>query len=151
MPRKCFHPTMITSPDGKGIIMSGGFIVNGSHKEYLTTLMELRLNGSKNEFYWTVMDQTMKIPREMPVMFTVPDDYCVPIIINHSEHASVTWIRLTIAGGLIIVVLVSIIAYAARRHWINIKETKSKKKKIQSIFELANQLSEEETNPNYSK
>ena len=62
-----------------------------------------------------------------------------------------TWIRLTIAGGLIIVALVSIIAYAARRHWINIKETKSKKKKIQSIFEQANQLSEEETNPTYER
>ena len=153
MPRKCFHPTMITSPDGKGIIMSGGFILNGFHKEYLTTLMELRLNRSKNEFYWTVMDQTMKIPREMPVMFTVPDDYCVPIIINHSEHASVTWITLTIAGSLIILVLVIILTYVARKHWNEIKETKYKEKKIQTIFRnvLSTQQIFEENNPAYER
>ena len=80
IPRKRFHPTMITSPDGKGVIISGGFILtgpNGWKKKYLTTLIELRLNGTSNEFFWTVLDQRMKIPRERPVMFTVPDDYCI--------------------------------------------------------------------------
>ena len=150
IPRKRFSPSMFTSPDRKGVIMGGGFILDGWSKVYLTSLIELRLNGTSNEFYWTNINQTMKIPREGPVIFTVPDDYCIrPDILSLSEHASVTWIRLTIAGGLIIVALVSITAYAARRHWINIKETKSKKKKMQSIFELANQLSEEETNPTY--
>ena len=71
---------MITSPDGKGVIISGGFILTGSNgwkMKYLTTLIELRLNGTSNEFFWTVLDQRMKIPRERPVMFTVPDDYCI--------------------------------------------------------------------------
>ena len=128
-PRKRFYPSMFTSPDGKGVIMGGGFILDGWSKVYLTSLIELRLNGTSNEFYWTNINQTMKIPREGPVIFTVPDDYCIqPDILSLSEHASVTWIRLTITGGLIIVALVSIIAYAARRHWINIKEIKSKKR-----------------------
>ena len=119
IPRKRFHSTMITSPDGKGVIISGGFILtgpNGWKKKYLTTLIELRLNGTSNEFFWTVLDQRMKIPREGPVMFTVPDDYCVPIIIKHSEHASVTWITLTITGGLIIVAFVSIIVWYISHH-----------------------------------
>ena len=156
-PKKRFSPTMITSPDGKGIIMSGGFILtgpNGWSKEYLTTLMELRLNGSSNEFYWTVMNQTMKIPREGPVMFNVPDDYCVQHdFINHSEHASVTWIRLTIAGSLIFLALLSIMAYVARRHWNNIKEKESKKKKINIIFrnEGSTQQMFEENNPTYEQ
>ena len=99
------------------------------------------------------MDQTMKIPREMPVMFTVPDDYCVPTIVNHSEYVSVTWIILTIAGSLIIFALVSIMSYVLRRHWNKIKETKSKKKKIQSIFMngLSTQQIFEETNPTYEQ
>ena len=149
-PRKRFHPSMFTSPDGKGVIIGGGFILDRWSKEFLTSLIELRLNETSNEFYWTEINQTMKIPREGPVIFTVPDDYCIrPDFLSLSEHASVTWVRLTIAGGLIIVALVSIIVYAARRHWIKIKETKCKKKKIQTIFDLADQLSHEETNPTY--
>ena len=77
IPRKRFHSTMITSPDGKGVIMGGGFILDGWSKVYLTSLIELRLNGTSNEFYWTNINQTMKIPREGPVIFTVPDDYCI--------------------------------------------------------------------------
>ena len=157
-PRKRFNPTMITSPDGKGIIMSGGFILtgpNGWSKEYLTTLMELRLNGSSNEFYWTVMDQTMKIPREMPVMFSVPDDYCVQhdFVTRVLEHATVIWIRLTIVGSLIILGLVSIMSYVARRHCNKMKETKSRKEKIQSIFrnEQSTQQTFEENNPTYEQ
>ena len=154
-PKKRFNPTMITSPDGKGIIMSGGFILTERNKEYLTTLMELRLNGSSNEFYWTVMNQTMKIPREGPVMFNVPDDYCVKhdFITHVLEYASVTWIRLTIAGSLIILVLVIILTYVARKHWNKIKETKYKEKKIQTIFRnvVSTQQIFEENNPTYEQ
>ena len=116
IPRKRFYPSMFTSPDEKGVIMAGGFTFHGWSKEFLTSLIELRLNETSNEFYWTEINQKMKIPRERPVIFTVPDDYCIrPDILSLIEHASVTWIRLTIAGGLIIVALVSIIAQGGRK------------------------------------
>ena len=117
IPRKRFHPSMFTSPDGKGVIVGGGFILDGWSKEFLTSFIELRLNGTSNEFYWTKMNQTMKIPREGPIMFAVPDDYCVQHdFLSHSEHASVTWITLTITGGLIIVAFVSIIVWYKSHH-----------------------------------
>ena len=155
IPRKRFNPSMFTSPDGKGVIMSGGFILggpNGWTKEFLTTLIELRLNGTSNEFYWTELNQTMKIPREGPVMFTVPDDYCIRHdFLSHSEQASVIRIILKIVGTLFIVALVSIMVYTARRHWIRVKESKFNKKNVQNIFELANQLANVETNPTYEQ
>ena len=121
IPRKRFSPTMITSPDGKGVIISGGFILTGSNgwkMKYLTTLIELRLNGTSNEFFWTVLDQRMKIPRERPVMFTVPDDYCIQqdFITHFLEHTSMIWIGLTIVGIIIILGLLSIASYMARRY-----------------------------------
>ena len=135
IPRKRFSPSMFTSPDGKGVIMGGGFILDGQSREFLTSLIELRLNETSNEFYWTKINQTMKIPREGPVMFTVPDDYCIRHnFLSHSAQASVTWIILKIVGTLFIVALVSIMVYIARRHWIRVKETKFKKKNVQNIF-----------------
>ena len=121
IPRKRFHSTMITSPDGKGVIISGGYILTGSNgwkMKYLTTLIELRLNGTSNEFFWTVLDQRMKIPRERPVMFTVPDDYCIQqdFISHFLEHTSMIWIGLTIVGIVIILGLLSIASYMARRY-----------------------------------
>ena len=159
IPRKRFHPTMITSPDGKGVIISGGFILTGSNgwkMKYLTTLIELRLNGTSNEFFWTVLDQRMKIPREGPVMFTVPDDYCSQhdFITHFLEHASTMWIGLTIlVGSFIILGFLSIISYVARRYWKKIKEIKSRQEKIQTI--LKNELSTgqlfQEINPTYEQ
>ena len=139
--KKRINPTMITSPDGKGVIMSGGFITCGNHKEYLTEMIELRLDGTGKEFYWTMMDQTMKVPRELPVMFAVSSDYCLqPDFLTFGEHASVTLIGLTIAGVLGLVIIIS---YVARRYWKN---------KIQTSFgnELSTQQIFEENYTNYT-
>ena len=158
IPRKRFHPTMITSPDGKGVIISGGFILTGSNgwkMKYLTTLIELRLNGTSNEFFWTVLDQRMKIPREGPVMFTVPDDYCIQqdFITHFLEHTSMIWIGLTIVGIVIILGLLSIASYMARRYCKKRKEIKSRQQKIQTIYknELSTWQIFEENNPSYEQ
>ena len=144
-PKKRINPTMITSPDGEGVIMSGGFITCVTckyHKEYLTEMIELRLDGTDKEFYWTMMDQTMKVPRELPVMFAVSSDYCLqPDFLPLVEHASVTLIGLTIAGVLGLVIIIS---YVARRYWKN---------KIQTSFgnELSTQQIFEENNTTYKE
>ena len=145
-PKKRINPTMITSPDGEGVIMSGGFITcetcDKNHKEYLTTLIELRLDGTGKDFYWTMMDQTMKVPRELPVMFAVSSDYCLqPDFLTLGEHASVTLIGLTIAGVLGLVIIIS---YVARRYWKN---------KIQTSFgnELSPQQIFEENDTTYKQ
>ena len=144
--KKRINPTMITSPDGEGVIMSGGFITcvtcEKNHKEYLTEMIELRLDGTGKEFYWTMMDQTMKVPRELPVMFAVSSDYCLqPDFLTLGEHASVTLIGLTIAGVLGLVIIISIVA---RRYWKN---------KIQTSFgnELSTQQIFEENDTTYKQ
>ena len=144
--KKRINPTMITFPDGEGVIMSGGFITcltcEKKHKEYLTEMIELRLDGTGKEFYWTMMDQTMKVPRELPVMFAVSSDYCLqPDFLTLGEHASVTLIGLTIAGVLGLVIIISIVA---RRYWKN---------KIQTSFgnELSPQQIFEENSPTYEQ
>ena len=143
--KKRINPTMIHSPDGEGVIMSGGFITCVTckyHKEYLTEMIELRLDGTGKEFYWTMMDQTMKVPREWPVMFAVSSDYCLqPDFLTLGEHASVTLIGLTIAGVLGLVIIIS---YVARRYWKN---------KIQTSFgnELSTQQIFEENDTTYKQ
>ena len=156
--RKRFHSTMITSPDGKGVIMAGGFILSGLEarsKEYLTTLIELRLNETSNELFWTLLDQKMKIPREGPVMFTVPDDYCLQqdFITYFLEHASMTWNGLRIGSFIILGLLLSIMSYVTRRQWNRIAEIKSREQKIQGIFknELSTQQLFQENNPTYEQ
>ena len=70
---------MITSPDGEGVILNGGevddeFLSNGM---LLNSFYELRKKSASDmELVWTLLNQTMAIPREGHVMFTIPDDYC---------------------------------------------------------------------------
>ena len=151
IPRKRFHSTMITSPDGKGIIMAGGFILSGPNKrsrEYLTTLIELRMNETNNEFFWTVLDQKMKIPREGPVLLTVPDDYCI----QQDSITSMTWIALII-GTFIILGLLSVMSYVTIWHWNKITKIKSREQKIQTILmnELSTKQLFQEINPTYEQ
>ena len=80
LPHKIKFPVMMTSPDGKGVILSGG---NVSDEEppfgplVQNTFYELRRKSDSNmELVWTLLNQTMAIPREGHVMFTIPDDYC---------------------------------------------------------------------------
>ena len=159
IPRKRFHSTMITSPDGKGVIIAGGFILSGLKKwskEYLTNLIELRLNETSNEFFWTILDKKMKIPREAPVMLTVPDDYCLQqdfITYYFLEHASMTWNGIRIGSFIILGLLLSIMSSVARRHWNKITEIKAREQKMQTIFknELSTQQLFQENNPTYEQ
>ena len=73
LPHKFKFPVMMTSPDGKGVILSGGNITD----EVQNTFYELRRKSESNmELVWTLLNQTMAIPREDHVLFTIPDDYC---------------------------------------------------------------------------
>ena len=70
---------MITSPDGEGVILSGGVIDDElfSNGMALNTFYELRRKSASDmELVWTLLDQTMAIPREGHVMFAISDDYC---------------------------------------------------------------------------
>ena len=73
LPHKFKFPVLMTSPDGKGVILSGGNITD----EVQNTFYELRRKSESNmELVWTLLNQTMAIPREGHVLFTIPDDYC---------------------------------------------------------------------------
>ena len=79
MPYKPKFPVMITSPDGEGVILSGGDVDDEflSSGKILNTFYELRRKSASDmELVWTLLDQRMAIPREGHVMFTIPDDYC---------------------------------------------------------------------------
>ena len=79
MPYKPKFPVMITSPDGEGVILSGGVIDDElfSNGMALNTFYELRRKSASDmELVWILLDQTMAIPRENHVMFAIPDDYC---------------------------------------------------------------------------
>ena len=77
MPFKAKFPVMMTSPDGEGVILSGGNVILNRSEKILNTFHELRRKSASDmELVWTLLNQTMAIPREGHVMFTIPDDYC---------------------------------------------------------------------------
>ena len=94
MPNKLVEPVMITSPDGEGVILSGGALWINGRRKFLNTFIELRMNSETKELAWTTLDQKMAVERERHVMFAIPDSYCGDeknTNNNHSEMAFLTW------------------------------------------------------------
>ena len=73
MPYKVHESAMITSSDGKGVILSGGY---NQTKEPLETIIELRENEINQELEWIIRNETMATPRRGHVMFLVSDKCC---------------------------------------------------------------------------
>ena len=93
MPNKLVEPVMITSPDGEGVILSGGALwINGNLK-LLNTFIELRMNMETKELAWSTLAQKMAVKREHHVMFAIPESYCGDEnnTNNHGEMAFPTW------------------------------------------------------------
>ena len=120
MPYKVHESAMITSADGKGVILSGGY---NQTKDPLETIIELRENELNHELEWIVRNQTMATPRRGHVMFLVSDKCCDnttitdPIIIHNYcensifvENATLKWIGVG-SAILLLIILAPIIYY----------------------------------------
>ena len=95
MPNKLVDPVMITSPDGEGVILSGGALWIDGRLKLLNTFIELRMNRETKELAWSTLTQKMVVKREHHVMFAIPDSYCVgeeKNTNNYGEMAFVTWV-----------------------------------------------------------
>ena len=115
MPYKVHESAMISTSDGKGVILSGGY--NGYYgSNPLDTIIELRENEVSHELEWIVRNQTMSTPRRSHVMFLVSDKCCKnatildPIIIHNYcensifvEKATLKWIGV---GSVIILLII---------------------------------------------
>ena len=125
MPYKVHESAMITSSDGKGVILSGGY---NQTKDPLETIIELRENESNHELEWIVRNQTMATPRRGHVMFLVSDKCCEnttiadPIIIHNYcensifvENATLKWIGVG-SAILLLIILAPIIYYYKNTH-----------------------------------
>ena len=127
MPYKVHESVMITTSDGKGVILSGGY---NHTKDPLDTIIELRENESNQELEWIVRNQTMSTPRRGHVMFLVSEKCCEnttisdPIIIHHycvnsifGENATLKW---TVVGSVIILlILLAPIMYYYKKYSSN--------------------------------
>ena len=75
MPMKLGHSAMITSPDGRGVIVIGGGNEEANDhdgKEY-DIIMELR-GESIQTLAWTILDQRLEYARSGHLAFSIPDD-----------------------------------------------------------------------------
>ena len=108
---------MITSPDGEGVILSGGALWIDGRLKLLNTFIELRMNRETKELAWSTLTQKMVVKREHHVMFAIPDSYCVgeeKNTNNHGEMAFVTWVT----AGIILTLGIGITAtYVCLKCW----------------------------------
>ena len=67
LPFKMYDSAMVTSPDGQGVLLVGGY--NDDTNEVTNLILEL--NGETME--WNFLKQTLKWPRKGHVAFQIPD------------------------------------------------------------------------------
>ena len=65
LPHKCAYPTMVTSPNGNGIILLGCY-------EKRDAIYEL--SNTNGTFQWLEMTQKLQYPRTETVAMLIPDD-----------------------------------------------------------------------------
>ena len=119
MPYKVHESAMITTSDGKGVILSGGY---NQTKEPLETIIELRENEINQELEWIIRNETMATPRRGHVMLLASDKCCEnstiadPIIIHNycensifSENATLKWIG--VSSVIIFLIILATIMY----------------------------------------
>ena len=61
---------MISSPDGKGVVVIGGDL--GSKRKYSRAFLELKGTSSMEE--WTFKKQRLKCAKKWPVVIPIPDN-----------------------------------------------------------------------------
>ena len=71
LPSDCYYPSMVTSPDGFGVILVGCLF--GEDLKADDKIYELRpdVNG---ELTWKVMSQKLKYARGATIAMLIPDD-----------------------------------------------------------------------------
>ena len=62
-----FKPALITSPDGKGVILVGG--LNAKRGQSSNELLEFRQSTG-----WTTLSQKLKYARQFPVVLPISND-----------------------------------------------------------------------------
>ena len=158
MPYKVQETVMITTSDGKGVIVSGGY---NNTKIPLDTILELRENELNQELEWIVWNQTMSTPRRGHVMFLVSDKFCEnttmenPINVHHycenslfAENAMLKW---SVVGTVIILlsILAPIKCYYCIRYFSNDNEGQMLGENEIELTEIQNLNMMTEKNPSY--
>ena len=74
MPKGCLYPSMVTSPDGKGVILLGCLYEQNGELIPDDKIYELRpdMNG---DLTWNIMQQKMKYARGQTITMLIPDDF----------------------------------------------------------------------------
>lgn len=71
LPYKIRTASMVTSPDGEGVVLIGGFNVNAN--QYSQGLIELR-GSSIETLEWKFLEQSLTFQRRNHVSFPIPDE-----------------------------------------------------------------------------
>ena len=156
MPYKVQETVMITTSDGKGVIVSGGY---NNTKIPLDTILELRENELNQELEWIVWNQTMSTPRRGHVMILVSDKFCEnttmenPITVHHycenslfAENAMLKW---SVVGTVII--FLSILAPIKCYYFSNDNEGQMLGENEIELTVIQNLNMMTEKNPSYEK
>ena len=82
---------MVSSPNGRGIILIGGYSVQYSYRKIMTSressmLLELSGNSIK-DLKWSILDQKLQFPRCSHVAFTIPDEVATAMKTANATNA----------------------------------------------------------------
>ena len=68
LPYKLYGSAMVTSPNGKGVVLVGGY--DATHMKYSSDLLELKQSSEE----WIVLEQQLQYPRFRHLAFSIPSD-----------------------------------------------------------------------------
>ena len=72
LPQDCSYPSMVTSPNGQGVMLVGCV----EHAQVTDTIYELV--ATNDTLVWRPMDQNLTYPRMNSVSVLVSDEFCIP-------------------------------------------------------------------------
>ena len=73
LPFQISDAAMVTSPNGRGVVLIGGIIYNDKFGTPSDLLMEL-CGSSKSSLEWICLEQKLQYPRAYHVVFPIPTD-----------------------------------------------------------------------------
>ena len=75
MPLKCLHPSLVSTPNGEGVIIIGCSPHHYSSSNSLTDkIYQLTWGNDGNELEWSTMTQTLQVARTDAVAMLIPDE-----------------------------------------------------------------------------
>ena len=71
LPQTCWYPSMVSTPNGEGVIIVGCSTNIGSITD---KIYQLTWGNDGNELEWTTMTQTLQVARTNAVAMLIPDE-----------------------------------------------------------------------------